>query len=142
MKTLLKIWTVSTLCQRQRRIRQKPRSTSDDWSLEKKQALIDSIIRGYDIPKIYLRPCHDLIEGFEVIDGQQRLNSIWEFCNNEFCLGDIPDLSGVEDISGKTFDALPDHLRDKIELYEIVVVFIENATNSEVEILLQRIGIL
>lgn len=59
------------------------------WSLEKKQLFIDSIINGFDIPKIYI---HDLgkpdNDGYHyaVIDGKQRLTAIWEFMNNEFAL--------------------------------------------------------
>ncbi|MEP5219215.1 MAG: DUF262 domain-containing protein, partial [Lentilitoribacter sp.] len=57
------------------------------WTLEKKQLLIDSILNDYDLPKIYF---HEL-EGseiksagyrFSVIDGRQRLETIWAFLDD------------------------------------------------------------
>ena len=51
------------------------------WSKAQRSLLIDSILRGFDIPKIFLRKQS---EGsprlFDVIDGKQRLTAIWEFC--------------------------------------------------------------
>lgn len=61
------------------------------WGLEKKQLLIDSIINDYDIPKIYF---HDLAHisnsqfHSSVIDGRQRLESIWDFMDDKFPLSD------------------------------------------------------
>jgi hypothetical protein len=52
------------------------------WPIEKKSMLIDSILRDIDIPKLYFnRIGRDTIE---VVDGQQRLWSIWEFLDEEF----------------------------------------------------------
>ncbi|MBL0798317.1 DUF262 domain-containing protein [Pseudomonas sp. B7] len=63
------------------------------WTLEKKQLLIDSILNDYDIPKIYLHE-YDRAEkkasGFQyaVIDGRQRLETIWQFIEGKFTLSD------------------------------------------------------
>ena len=60
---------------------------SELWNLEKKQLLIDSILNGYDIPKIYLHKFNKpkKIRGIEmqyaIIDGRQRLETIWGFLN-------------------------------------------------------------
>lgn len=57
------------------------------WNLEKKQLLIDSLINGYDIPKLYLHEYeratkHDgKLYKHAIIDGKQRLLAIWEFMN-------------------------------------------------------------
>jgi Protein of unknown function DUF262 len=52
------------------------------WAVEKKSMLIDSILNDIDIPKLYF---NRLKNGeIEVIDGQQRLWSIWEFLDNTF----------------------------------------------------------
>ncbi|MFD4122127.1 DUF262 domain-containing protein [Alcaligenes faecalis] len=61
------------------------------WTLEKKQLLIDSILNSYDIPKIYL---HALTReqrksskfSYAVIDGKQRLETIWQFMDGLFTL--------------------------------------------------------
>ncbi|WP_394708360.1 DUF262 domain-containing protein [uncultured Desulfuromusa sp.] len=59
------------------------------WTKEKKQLLIDSILNDYDIPKIYFH-LYDREKasesGYEhaVIDGRQRLETIWEFVDGNF----------------------------------------------------------
>lgn len=52
------------------------------WTTEKKGLLIDSILRDIDIPKLYFNRLKD--GQFEVIDGQQRLWSIWQFLDDEY----------------------------------------------------------
>lgn len=60
------------------------------WGLEKKQLLIDSIINDYDIPKIYFHELLDVNSPYHssVIDGRQRLETIWQFMDDEFQLAD------------------------------------------------------
>ncbi|MCD6371562.1 MAG: DUF262 domain-containing protein [Candidatus Aenigmarchaeota archaeon] len=55
---------------------------SEVWKKDKKQKLIDSILRGYSIGLIIFRKK----EGgkLEVLDGQQRLRSIFQFMENKF----------------------------------------------------------
>lgn len=65
----------------------------DIWGLEKRQLLIDSILNEYDIPKIYF---HKLSKeekettgkDYAIIDGRQRLETIWKFIDGDFALAD------------------------------------------------------
>ncbi len=65
---------------------------SDVWSLEKRQLLIDSIINGFDIPKLYFHEFvrRKQVDGksyrYAIIDGKQRLQSIWSFIDGQFTL--------------------------------------------------------
>lgn len=76
----------------------------DIWGLEKRQLLIDSIINEYDIPKIYF---HKLTKAerektgkdYSIIDGRQRLESIWKFIDGVFPLAD--DFEYLKDIKVK-----------------------------------------
>ena len=52
------------------------------WPLKTKQLLIDSILRNYDIPKIYLDQKEE--DKYDVIDGQQRLRAICDFASNKY----------------------------------------------------------
>ncbi|MGK7962596.1 DUF262 domain-containing protein, partial [Crocosphaera sp.] len=56
------------------------------WTLEEKERLIGSILKGYPIPLILLaeRPQLDGSGKYEVIDGMQRLNAIFSFIENSF----------------------------------------------------------
>ncbi len=63
------------------------------WSESQKRKLLDSVLRGYPIPLIYLHHiCHEAAglrsERFEIIDGQQRLNAIYDFSEGAFSLFD------------------------------------------------------
>lgn len=53
------------------------------WSTQEKQNLIDSILKKYPVPLILLTKTED---GFEIIDGMQRLNAFFGFIENEYPL--------------------------------------------------------
>src|SRR5690349_18841670 len=87
---------VDQVCREARRktVNPKPqyqRSHEGVWNLSKKQLLMDTILRGYDIPKFYWRRIEDPVFRHEVVDGQQRLRAIWEFFDGKFTLGENSD---------------------------------------------------
>lgn len=68
---------------------------SDIWTLEKRQLLIDSILNGFDIPKLYFHKglqkpikTRNKLFDFSIIDGKQRLETIWAFIDNKFTLSE------------------------------------------------------
>jgi len=74
----------------------------DVWTLEKRQLLIDSVLNGFDIPKLYFHRFARLKEKgnqkaieYAIIDGRQRLEAIWGFVAGKFPLAD--DFSYFED---------------------------------------------
>jgi hypothetical protein len=74
----------------------------DLWTLEKKQLLVDSIINRYDIPKLYFhrydrQQSRKTGKTYAVIDGRQRLETIVEFVDGKFPLGD--EFQYLEDAS-------------------------------------------
>lgn len=63
------------------------------WTPEKKQLLIDSILNNYDIPKIYFhqfdrKEKQETGKSYAIIDGKQRIETIWAFIDGKFCLSD------------------------------------------------------
>lgn len=61
---------------------------SDVWSEDKKSFLIDSILKNYPIPAIFMRPIID-DDGrtkYDIIDGKQRLQSLISFIENKIPL--------------------------------------------------------
>ncbi len=90
---------------------------SDVWSEDKKSFLIDSILKNYPVPAIFMRPVVDENgkTRYDIVDGKQRLQAIISFIE-----GDIPlttyfaedkfldDESRVlaENIAGKSFEAI------------------------------------
>ena len=76
MKTIMKHWDIDKIHRWQSKINPKPQyQRTPVWSLQKKQMLIDSVLRGYDLPKFYLRADDTTSKyAYEVVDGQQRLH--------------------------------------------------------------------
>jgi hypothetical protein len=61
------------------------------WTREKRQLLIDSLVNGFDVPKLYF---HEFVPHkqkgnkkyrYAIVDGKQRLQTIWDFIS-----GDLP----------------------------------------------------
>ena len=77
------------------------------WTKYKKQLLIDSIIRNFDIPKIYFVQDQEDVTKFRLVDGQQRIDALVSFMNNEFALRSDAKSYNDEDISNKKYDELP-----------------------------------
>lgn len=125
------------------------------WDNEQQSLIIHSILGGYAIPQTYALPIIDGdFDSFSVLDGKQRLTTIYDFVNDGFALaGDTPivtiqkrkvitDESGnrhleniIEefDIADKYFSQLDGKLKDKIEDHEISVVMLANCTDEEIE---------
>lgn len=88
------------------------------WSEEKKSFLIDSILKNYPIPAIFLRPRVDSRSGkttYDVVDGKQRLETIIGFIENQVALttyfneDDFIDSDNSEiasDIAGLKFEEI------------------------------------
>ena len=110
------------------------------WSTSQQRLLIDSILRGYDIPKIYLS---QLSEGhryrFEVVDGKQRLTAIWNFFNDKFALARSSNFDDLGDLGGKTASELSQVAHDRLAFTSITVSIIDKATEDEIAELFLRL---
>ena len=64
----------------------------DVWNLEKRQLLIDSLLNGFDIPKLYfhefmpVKKIGNQTFRYAIVDGKQRLETIWKFIEGDFPL--------------------------------------------------------
>lgn len=140
MKTRPRSWTIYTITMRESKINPQPQyQRAPVWNETKKQLLMDTILRGYDVPKFYLRPSEPPHE-HEVVDGQQRLRAIWEFCEDKYPLGsesdDIPDFG---DLSGKKYSELSSDAKDRLGLFELSLVEVDEATDLEIRDLFARL---
>jgi len=102
------------------------------WDSTKERKLLDTIYKGWDIPKVYLNVIDE--ENFEVIDGQQRLTAIFKFYDDDLALP-----SNTEKVGGLTYQQLEDRVKDKFDDYEIDLVLISDATEEEIRDLFLRL---
>ncbi|MEZ0481638.1 HNH endonuclease family protein [Planococcus sp. SSTMD024] len=140
MRTIPMVKPISSILNRKAKINPKPQyQRGPVWNTEKKQQLIDTILRGYDIPKFYLRTTKGKYE-HEVTDGQQRLRAIWEFYENKFPVGDYStDLPEVGDLSGKYYKDLTGDEQDRLLSFTLSITEIDKATENEVRELFLRL---
>lgn len=109
------------------------------WTTAQKQLLIDTIIRGYDIPKLYWRKISRPPFQYEVIDGQQRLLAIRDFISDKFTLPKNADpLDGVS-LSGLKYTGLPDDLRIAFDSYALDIVLVTSGDEDEVQEMFLRL---
>jgi hypothetical protein len=134
MKINKKPLPISTLVSWRNRIDEQPDyQRPPAWSRKQKQLLIDSILREFDIPKMYWRAVERPPYKYEVVDGQQRLRTIWEFCAGEFGLPrDADPIQGV-DVRGMKYGDLPLDLASEFDSYAVDVAIVEDADQTEQE---------
>jgi hypothetical protein len=103
------------------------------WDTAKKQQLIDSILRGWRLPKFYFVKSAE--DEYEVVDGQQRLAAIYEFFANE-----LPLLSdSAAQFGGPYYKDLKSKFSDAFDDFEIDYDEIEEATEAELKQFFQRL---
>ncbi|MEU8342347.1 DUF262 domain-containing protein [Spirillospora sp. NPDC048832] len=139
MEAINETWTVYTVHQRRHRIDPRPPyQRGPVWTVAKQQLLIDSILRGYDMPKIYLRKVDRHPYQHEVIDGQQRLWALWAFLDGDISIGEASeDLPG--DLTGKKFSDLDEDNKDKVGLFKVSISELRDADDDSVRELFLRL---
>ncbi|MFD0727456.1 DUF262 domain-containing protein [Lysobacter brunescens] len=103
------------------------------WDEARKKALIDSVLRGWKLPKFYFVKLND--EDFEVVDGQQRLTAIYEFFANTLALSD----ESTATFGGPFYKDLKSKVSDAFDDFEIEYDEIEDASEEELKEFFQRL---
>ncbi|MYG93845.1 MAG: DUF262 domain-containing protein [Acidimicrobiia bacterium] len=110
------------------------------WSVPQQQLLIDSILRGFDLPKIFLRKLPDGSDKlFDVVDGVQRLTAIWQFMSNEYALPRSYSYPDLETVGGKNWGELPQNAKDRLEFAKVTVTELETENEDDIRELFQRL---
>ncbi|MFJ4078649.1 DUF262 domain-containing protein [Streptomyces iakyrus] len=100
------------------------------WASPARSYLIDSIIRGYPIPKLLLRTSIDRDTRRtirDVVDGQQRLRTIIDFAAGKFAL-----TSRAGEYRGFRYSDLEDEEKDAFLAYKLTCEQLINASDDDV----------
>ncbi|HWQ87335.1 DUF262 domain-containing protein [Brevundimonas sp.] len=103
------------------------------WDTARKQKLIDSILRGWRLPKFYF-----MVTGpqtYEVVDGQQRLATIFEFLSGDLSLSE----ETAKEFGGATYGDLSAETSDQVDDFEIDFDEITDASDDELMEFFQRL---
>lgn len=124
---------------------------SDIWTLDERQLLIDTILNGFDVPKIYFHKFQEpqkkktKTHDFAIIDGKQRLETMWSFLDGKIALAD--DFKYFKDSSvdagGMKYDELgkayPD-LKNQFDTFLLTVISIETDDLEMIEEMFSRLN--
>jgi len=109
------------------------------WTDKAKSFLMDTIIRGKPIPKVFIRQKINVATKTsvrEVVDGQQRLRTILSFIKDGFHIIPVQN----PDFGGRKFSQLPEEVQTQILSYEISVDLLINLPDSEVLDIFSRLN--
>jgi Protein of unknown function DUF262 len=101
------------------------------WSDKAKSYLIDTILRGKPIPKVFIRQSLNVTTKTsirEVVDGQQRLRTILSYVKDGFQVGrrQHPEYGGLR------FSQLPEEVQAQVLSFEIAVDLLINLPDPEI----------
>ena len=96
------------------------------WSPKKKSLLIESLLLNIPIPPIFLYESD--YARYEVMDGQQRLNAIHDFLNNNYAL---TGLGKLDFLNGRRLNKLPPKLRRGLDRASISAIVLLQETKAD-----------
>jgi len=100
----------------------------DVWKRPQKSRLIESILRKIPIPSIYLAEDED--DKYVIIDGQQRINAIVQYLNDEYGLD---GLTIYEKLKNQRYSNLSNSDKIKISDAKIPVTIITRGSDPDIK---------
>lgn len=109
------------------------------WTDKAKSFLIDTVLRGKPIPKVFIRQKINVTTKTsvrEVVDGQQRLRTILSFIKDGFVVNKKQNPT----YGGLLFSQLPEAVQGQILSYEVSVDLLINLPDSEILDIFSRLN--
>jgi uncharacterized protein with ParB-like and HNH nuclease domain len=105
------------------------------WSTTDKNNFIDTVLKGYPFPEIFLADAETNLETADslkvIVDGQQRITTLYDYFTNSPLL----KLSGIQ-----SYNELDKEARQNFLDYEVAVRDLGNATKDEIIEVFKRIN--
>src|SRR5487761_320168 len=104
---------------------------SDQWGEPTKSLLVESVINNLSVPAFFFEvSIEGGVETNEVVDGQQRLTTLFDFYEGNFSLADSGDAPYLSPNSvhyvGKKFKELPQAYQQAFKKYRLAVINLRN----------------
>lgn len=109
------------------------------WSDKARSYLVDTILKGFPIPGVYIRQKIHLKTQKtirEVVDGQQRIRAILDYINGDFAVSRVHS----KKYGGLIFSELPDEVKEKYLEYDLSVDLLVGADDLDVLEVFARIN--
>jgi len=101
------------------------------WNDKAKSYLIDTILRGKPIPKVFIRQKINVTTKTsmrDVVDGQQRIRTILSYIKDGFVVSPRQN----KEFGGKVFSDLPEDIQAQVLSYEISVDLLINLPDADI----------
>lgn len=111
----------------------------DVWSKNARSYLIDTILRGLPVPKLYIRQIVDLTSSRsirEIVDGQQRLRAVIDYIDDKFTVSKHHN----KEYCGLRFEELSDDDKRRFFAYQFSADLLLGASDREVLDVFTRIN--
>jgi len=124
---------------------------SDIWTPDKRQLLIDTILNDFDIPKLYLHKFYQPLKkgsksyDYAIIDGKQRLETLWAFIDGKIALADTFELFTNPNVKAGNMTyselgrAYPD-LKVQFDSFQLTTIAVETDELEMIEDMFSRLN--
>lgn len=133
MKMELRRRALDKLYKRRDRIEMPDFQREEVWTVDQKRLLIDTILRGWHLPKFYFRKVDE--SSYECVDGQQRLSAVWEFYDNKLLLTN----DTTKAFGGPTYSKLKSQHSDDFDDFELDIEELEDTSDEDLKELFVRL---
>jgi hypothetical protein len=113
------------------------------WCVSRKCLLINSLLEKFPIPAFYALENEN--GSYDMLDGQQRSTTIYDFVNDKFTLANITPPTTLNDgteyeLTDKKYSDLTEELQQRILDTNLDIVYFEEITDDEVKELFYRLN--
>lgn len=125
---------------------------SSQWNNEQQSLLIHSMLANFPVPSVYVHKMETVESdakgkytySYSVLDGKQRMTTVFSFINGEFALSEnIPDVeieNEVYEIAGKYFEDLHEDVQQEILRFKFNIQSFEDVTDEVIEDIFFRLN--
>lgn len=125
---------------------------SAQWTNLQQSLLVHSILANYPVPAVYVEKTDSAetddkgkaIYKYSVLDGKQRMTTVFSFINGEYALNEETPAAEIEGetyaLAGKTFEELDEDVRQELLRFKFSIFAFEDATDDEIEEIFFRLN--
>lgn len=125
---------------------------SAQWDNEQQSLLIHSMLANFPVPSVYVHKMESVESdgkgkhtySYSVLDGKQRMTTVFSFINGEFSLSEnIPDVEiegEIYEIAGKYFEDLDEDVQQEILRFKFNIQSFEEVTDEIIEDIFFRLN--
>lgn len=125
---------------------------SAQWTNLQQSLLVHSILANYPVPAVYVEKTDSAetddkgkaIYKYSVLDGKQRMTTVFSFINGEYALNEETPAAEIEGetytLAGRTFEELDEDVRQELLRFKFSIFAFEDATDDEIEEIFFRLN--